>query len=466
MVNTMNSKKSILILLVLMLLSTGLFALYNYSEARGKSLYVSKNGNDNNKGSKKSPLKTINKAIKKAKPGTTIYVMDGTYREEIVFERSGKKGAYITLKAYRKNKAKLTLKKGKGGAIISLEGQDYIAISGFDIGNVEAKEAYGILITEGSNHVSIKNNRIHDIKATDPDNDEAGANGILLLGEGKSRGAAISNIYISNNQVYNLVTGYSEAISVAGNCQYVTVKGNRVHDNTNIGIDFYGNAGYSENEELDQPRFCKAYGNIVYKCKCPYAENAGIYVDGARDCEIYNNTVYDNIYGIEVGSEEGFGKDETYPVKGILVYGNNLYNNPSGGIRVGGYDVLVSGTVIDSEIYNNTLKNNGKGLGGYMGEINIEKTSNLKVYNNTIKKSGTMNREYPLLNIGSDVGRDYINGLVLFGNTYEIDTDSKEPLFYLFDQEIKGLDTMKETLNNEIKASMEDMVKTVNWGFY
>jgi len=156
-------KKSFFVAVLLiftMLFSTSVYG-YEINGANGNGTqyyYVSNNGSDNNSGSKSKPFQTIQKAIDTAKAGATIYVEDGTYREEINFSHSGTEGRYITLRALNTGKAKLSLKKGQSGAILDLNGQSYIQIIGFDIGNVKAKCTYGILIGAGVHHVNIKNN--------------------------------------------------------------------------------------------------------------------------------------------------------------------------------------------------------------------------------------------------------------------------------------------------------------------
>ena len=45
-----------------------------------QDFYVSKQGNDNNSGTKESPFKTISKAAKVALPGSSVTVHEGTYR--------------------------------------------------------------------------------------------------------------------------------------------------------------------------------------------------------------------------------------------------------------------------------------------------------------------------------------------------------------------------------------------------
>lgn len=431
-------------------------------KAAAKTYYVSKKGSDSGKGTENDPFKTIQKAINTAKAGSTIYVQDGTYSEAITFTKTGTKDNYITLKAVNPQKAQITLKKGASGPIIDLNGKSFIRIEGFDIGNVTAKEVYGIFIGEGVKNIMISNNKIHDIKTSKPNNPSYGANGILCLGEGETEEEAIENITITENEVYNNVTGWSESISIAGNAENVKVTKNTVHDNTNIGIDFYGNAGYCKTAILDQPRFCEASDNIVYNCKCSYADNAGIYVDGARDTEIKNNEVYDNLYGIEAGSEEGYGKDNSTPVTRIKIYGNTVYDNPNGGIRIGGFDTDKTGAVMNSEIYDNTLRNNGAGEGGYNGEINIEKTKNVQIYNNKIWKTESSQKEYPMINIGSDVSASYIKELQLYGNTYYTSWEPDEVVFCLFGKDCVGLDTkggMKAMIKSKLGVDMRDSIE-------
>ena len=62
------------------------------------SLYVSPSGSDNNDGSQTSPLQTIQSALDRAGPGTTITLAPGTYREQPVTVRDGAPGAPITIK--------------------------------------------------------------------------------------------------------------------------------------------------------------------------------------------------------------------------------------------------------------------------------------------------------------------------------------------------------------------------------
>ena len=145
---------------------------------------------------------------------------------------------------------------------------------------------------------------------------------------------------------------YSEAVSFAGNCEYCYVIDNTVRDVTNIGIDFYGNAGYCGTASLDQARYSVAAYNTVYNCNSPYADCAGIYVDGGKFCLIEGNLIYNCQYGIEIGSEE---KQDSYPVTDIVVINNICKENSVCALRIGGYDTKTSGVVKSCTVANNSF---------------------------------------------------------------------------------------------------------------
>ena len=207
------------------------------------ALYVATTGSDSNAGTIDKPFATVQKALDTVKAGQTIYVRGGTYNALNSFKTSGSEGKYITLRNYPNETPFLTCTTGTNGAILLLNGCNYIKIYGLEIGGHSAEQAYGILINDCENHIIISNNHIHNLLTTKPGENENGeANGILLFGEGKTDETSINNICIENNNIHNNTTGWSETLSTSGNCKYVNVINNTVHDNTNIGIDFYGNA--------------------------------------------------------------------------------------------------------------------------------------------------------------------------------------------------------------------------------
>ncbi len=68
--------------------------------AHRDGLYVATSGSDANPGTLAAPLRTIQAAVRRAQPGTTIVVRGGEYQEEVVFDHGGADGQRITLQNY------------------------------------------------------------------------------------------------------------------------------------------------------------------------------------------------------------------------------------------------------------------------------------------------------------------------------------------------------------------------------
>ncbi len=78
-----------------------LFCLTLLSAASAADFYVSTKGSNKNTGSAQAPFATVAHAAKIAKPGDTIKIGPGLYREQITFRRSGSKNAPITFAGSR-----------------------------------------------------------------------------------------------------------------------------------------------------------------------------------------------------------------------------------------------------------------------------------------------------------------------------------------------------------------------------
>ncbi|MGN0824733.1 MAG: hypothetical protein ACI4MB_06740 [Candidatus Coproplasma sp.] len=388
-------------------------AQYDYSApiAAG-AIYASPNGNGD--GTLNDPY-SLQDGLDELKPGGTLYLRGGTYstsdKDGFFINCKGTAANYVTIRNYPGEKAVIenTYRGSESYGFQFEKGAEYIIFEGIEICSVQSKCAYGIVFWgDGQNNVVIRNCDIHDIKTTsaNPEKDsDAGANAILLFGE---KTAPIADIAIIDNHCYNNVNGWSENISVTANCERVYVLGNLVENNTNIGIDFYGNAGYCDIASLDQPRNCLAAGNVVKNCVCSYADCAGLYVDGSRDIILQNNFISDCAYGIEVGSEE---RNDSYPVKNILVRSNICKGNSVTGIRVGGYEEVETGTVQATYICNNTLSGNGVDGGA---AIIIAKVDGVSFINNVICA------EAGLTLISTDFGEAYTQNLSFSNNLFYV----------------------------------------------
>ena len=312
------------------------------------TLYASPSGSGS-KCSESSPC-SLQTALDNLEKGTTLYLKGGTYnvKSGVSIEESGSSNSYILISSAPDEKAIITSSSTDSVGLFEIYGS-YIIIENLTFQKVEAKNVQGIVFYGGGqHHVIIRNNVFDSLKTTKVD-PEYGANGILLMGEEEE---GIKQVIIYGNTLTNNVLGYSEALSVAGNCEEIYVINNNLKSNTNIGIDFYGNAKYCKKPELDQPRKSVAMYNNVEKSVSPYADCAGLYIDGARDIYVAENTISNSQYGIEIGSEE---KNDKYPVKNIIVKNNELNDNTITGLRIGGFDEEDTGVVKDCEIVENII---------------------------------------------------------------------------------------------------------------
>ena len=385
----------------------------------GKIIYASPNGEG--EGDFDDPA-SLEDAIDMAKAGDTVYLRGGEYifKEAIWLDKKGTADAYITIKSYPGEKALLTTtpeninKYDDGGEYLFFgfdSNTSYIIFEDLEIFGathkyVAAFACYG----GGQNHLIFKNIDIHDLRTNKT---EYGCNAFLFMGEEKS---PINNIMLINNRCHDLTLGYSEAVSFAGNCEYCYVIDNEVYDCTNIGIDFYGNAEYCSVESLDQARYSVAAFNTVYNCNSPYADCAGIYVDGGRNCLIEGNLVYNCQYGIEIGSEE---LNDKYPVTDIVVRNNILKGNTVCTLRIGGYDTKTSGTVKNCFVYNNTFVDNSGD-----SDIIISKVDGIVFANNIF--IGDINY------VETEFAKTYIQNLSFYNNCFNSDGEN----ISIYDNEI------------------------------
>ncbi len=453
-------------------------------------------GNDNNDGfTKQTAFRTINKALEVAGENDTVYVRatDGysgniynsaentgnqiCYKEKVRFIHSGSKYNYLSVKggwpaedgtwpASDSLKPKVSYNGEDEIEVIDTNGQSYINIINLEIADIHCVEAVGIYIGSNVKHVNIKSCSIHDIETTkaynyldkektivDENNPgEGSANAILMLGEGKKSANSIAYINVENCRIYNLKTGWSEAVSVASNCEYVTVTNCVIHDVLNIGIDFYGNGKYCKVASLDQPRYCKAIANEVYNCHSPYAYCAGIYVDGARNTTLADNYVHNCDYGIEIGAERLSSK---YPTRTIDILRNHIYHNERGGLRIGGYDEKYSGNVVSCLIGENIIYDNDPGYEAfdeeygkyieYFGEIHLAKCTKVTITDNKIGKSSDYAGGLMICN---EMAEKYTTKLSFKNNTYYSPLGADKLHFFMYrNKEIEGLTAFNRLIN-------------------
>ena len=356
----------------------------------GSAFFVAKTGNDAGNGDKAHPWKTIQHAVDTARAGQTVNVEAGIYDELVTIRHSGSvKAGFITITAAPGaapiiDGAGLPIPNGENG-LITLNSVSFVRIVGLEIRNyVSASpslDPVGIFVTGAGRNIEILGNRIHDIKTTGK-TDSFNALGIAVYGNTAPTG--LTAITIDDNELDDLVTGFSESLAISGNVQYWQVTRNRIHDNNNIGIDIAGYEQVAPRAAYDRARNGYVGLNTVYNISSLHnpayagSEGAdGIYVDGGADVVIERNLVHNTDFGIEVASEHANRTSDAVTVRGNVIYAGN-----QAGISIGGYANNVGGTS-NAVIVNNTLFGNGTAANSE-GEFQIQFHASGNMFANNI----------------------------------------------------------------------------------
>jgi hypothetical protein len=118
-------------------------------------------GDDSNLGTYDKPLKTISKAIEKAKPGDIIHVYPGIYREEIRIDRSGEKEKPIIIEGIRDLNGKMPVISGND--ILPIKWEIYNKEMNIYKAEIEMKMT-GPLIDENRNIILREVDRIGEME--------------------------------------------------------------------------------------------------------------------------------------------------------------------------------------------------------------------------------------------------------------------------------------------------------------
>ena len=347
--------------------------LYTYRDD-ANSVFVSVEGSDSDgDGTFAKPFRTVDFGVSKLSPGKTLYLMEGTYKENIYVGVKGTVAEPITIKAAPGAHAVIDGGGKLNENIIELESSS----SDIIISDLELQNGWGGIYSENSTSKSGKNfavcnNKIHDI---DGNNDDTFA--VVFYAKNVN---PVTNVIIDGNEIYNCKTYTSETVTLNGNVDGFRVSNNIIHDCNNIGLDAIGYEGTCKTKELDCARNgvfrdntvynVSTYGNEGYKDGSGYDLCcAGIYIDGGHDIEILDNNIYNCDIGVEVASES---TRAPYNISYNVSVNNNIISECKGlaGICFGGYDNKVGWTK-QCDFVNNTLYNNIVGIMVQQAEDNI-----------------------------------------------------------------------------------------------
>lgn len=362
-------------------------------------------GNDINPGTFLLPWKTIQKACENASAGSTVYIMAGTYFEQLYMDVSGNElDGYITFTSFESGTVTIDGSMAdimSPTVLLNIQDRSYIRIQNLNFANATSNFSIGIIVQGACDHIDIMNNDISNIhfssNAMDDVTSETNVNPLIIYGNDAylppvdmlpvDPAIPTTNINIVGNSIHDCRTGYSEALTVNGNVDGFSVVGNSVYNITNIGIDLAGGYGVSTDPTQDFARNGVVRSNTVYNCNSSIAVAAGIYADGSRDIVIEQNNVHDCGRGYEVGCEV-LG----HVASNIIVRSNVAWHNREAGIGIGGYDYPDNtGKVVSCKILNNTCYGNDYTNVGN-GELLIEYTEDCVIKNNIFYATNPLQR--------------------------------------------------------------------------
>ncbi len=383
---------------VVLVISLMLFLIASGTSACGKKLemnepaaqsevHVSAEGSDESgNGTESAPYATVSRAAETA-PGSLIIVHGGEYGPVTLGpECSGSEGSPTIIRAAEGESAVFHAVEEKA---ISLTDVSHISIEGIETEGGTHGIDYRSTRESGDmplSDISIRGCKVHGVR---------GIHGISVYACNDL--APVTDLTIEGCEVWDCECGSSESVVLNGNVDGFLIAENRVHDNDNIGIDmigFEGTAKHPDEEsgknpyEADQVKNGICRDNVVYNISAEgnpeYYDDGeydlcadGIYVDGGRDIEIFNNFIFNCDIGLEVATEHSPEDNELFRVSGISVH-DNVIADCTGwtGICFGGYDEDL-GFTEDCVFNHNTLVDNAT-------QIGVQRSRNNRISENLI----------------------------------------------------------------------------------
>jgi hypothetical protein len=365
---------------------------------------VSPNGSDSGKGTRESPLRTLNKAVTLAKPGDAIRVLPGVYSEQLVLESHGTGAAAITLRGEGTPRPKLVPGNTARSSVIIVRGRWHlenlhIDVSGapmfavrFEQGASQSRlsgsELHGGtsgagVVVEGPTRVTIQDNAIHHFIKPGDD-----SHGVAVVGPSR-------DTVIRNNDIHHNSGDSVQCQAGTGPAEILLIEGNWLHDEGENGVDIKQCHHITvRNNRLS------GFPNTAVRAPGSSAGEAVVIHAAARGITLQGNTISQAGRGISVlgGST---------PVEDIVVEGNTIQeirNIPAGN----GHGIRIT-SARNARVVDNTLI--GTASYALMLAADGQVASGLTVRNNRL-----LGGSQPLLvRLGGELSRP---GLVMGENHY------------------------------------------------
>ena len=242
----------------------GLLAAASHADAA--TYYVAPTGSDASSCSSTAPCRQIRRGLALAGPGDTVLVADGDYLGFDVRDRDGSAASPITIRAAGTNARVLkTTDRSDNRDTIFVTYSSYVVIDG-----LRAFSANRAAVrVDASQHITIRNGVF-------------GANATWGIFTDFS-----DDLLIENNECYGSVSQHGIYISNSGDRP--VVRGNRVHDNRDSGIQLNADVTMGGDGLITGALIEK---NVIYNNGT--GGGGAINLDGVQSSTVRNNLLYNN----------------------------------------------------------------------------------------------------------------------------------------------------------------------------
>ncbi len=254
-----------------------------------------------------SAYKTIKKAADLTYAGDTVFIMNGTYGSFNI-NRSGDATAQIVFTNYPGHLPKIQATASTYALVFVTAGTSYITVNGLEL------SGWGVNLSLAADSAAAKAQLTCPVVGN-PATVQAPLakyNGGGFTADSRSVGVGSHHLVISNNIVHDCT---KEGIAVS-NCDYVTIEGNRVYNNSWYTI--YGTSGITFNGSYNYDNNTSTYRNIVRNNIC-YGNR--MYVPFYNDCKVTDG----NGIILDIPKADYNGRS--------LVANNICFNNGGSGIH-------------------------------------------------------------------------------------------------------------------------------------
>ena len=327
---------------------------FSKAPAAANSFYVSPAGSSRNSGTYESPwdLQTALNQPAAVKPGSVIYLLQGTYKGQFTNRLRGSSTGWITVRNAPNHRAILS---DSSGPILDIADSQYVIFLGLEISSTYSKRTtsrsestYGVRVRQGddSHHIKFINMIVHDVQAQGigwwqamKDSEIYGSlfyyNGTTQLDHGVYAHNVSGTKRFINNMVFDNAShgfhGYAETAEKG--LTNLTLDGNTFFNNGSIGlITSTGKYGtYKRNilvGGLTRTENAVITNNLTYY---PGKEGSSLnlgYDAGSNNSQVTNNYLAGGIFKIG-GSTSGLtlSGNVIYAPGGASGLSNSNYSN-------------------------------------------------------------------------------------------------------------------------------------------